>query len=72
MFAHLLPVAGQVFIVNNRELDSVLTEKVRKRLLPVKLAELPQIAVTPAGADGACDWTAVRHGAGVARYESAH
>jgi hypothetical protein len=47
MFAHLLPVAGQVFIVNNRELDSVLTEKVRKRLLPVKLAELPQIAVTP-------------------------
>jgi hypothetical protein len=40
MFEHLLPVAGQLFGIDDRKFDAIFAQKVGKRLLSISLPEL--------------------------------
>jgi hypothetical protein len=44
---HLLPIAGQMFGVENRQPDAIFTEQVEQRLLALYLWQLAQVPVAP-------------------------
>ena len=55
MLKHLLPVAGEMFGVENRQLDVVFAEQVQQRLLALDLRKLAKVAVTPEQVEGVVD-----------------
>jgi hypothetical protein len=52
---HLLPVAGQVFGIDDREPDIIFTEGIRKHLLAFNLGELAEIPIPPEKVEGVID-----------------